>query len=537
MWTLIKLILRRDRVKLPVWIGVISLSLLSMIPVLQKTYGDQSSIDVLYQTFSVNPAGLFLTGPVDAPTFGALVTIETLLWWGLAIAFMSTLLIVRHTRHNEETGAQELLLSGQIRRSSSLVAALIVAVAANIVMGLVIGGGLVLIAGEYWSPEHSWLFGAALALFGIVWSAIAAAVAQLFENTRLVNGVLAGLIGIAFVARGIGDFMGKVGSDGLLQPAWISSLSPFGWLQATRPLTFPDWSPLTTSLAVALAVSAVAFLLLARRDVGMGLVPARKGRTRASKFRRTGLGLTWHLQRNIAFGWLVGVLAMVGTIGIMTPEMTNIYDSSDSIKMLVESLGGQGALIPAFLSAMLAIIILMVVAYALQGLGKLRDEESSGHLESLLATKLSRRRWAMLHIGTVVVTSVIMLALTGCVMALGVNLLTDIEVSVAEYTLAGLSYGPIVLLFAGLYLLLFGIVPRVAGLVTWAYFGVVVFMTWLAPVMDIDKSIMNISILEHLPASPAEDIKLAPMLWITGIALLLVVIGFTAWSRRNLIER
>lgn len=537
MWTLIKLILRRDRIKLPVWIGVISLSLLSMIPVLQKTYGDEASINVLYQTFSVNPAGLFLVGPVDAPTFGALVTIETLLWWGLAIAFMSTLLIVRHTRHNEETGAQELLLSGQIRRSSSLVAALIVAVVANIIMGAIVAGGLVLVAGEYWSAEHSWLFGAALAMFGIVWSAIAAVVVQLFESTRAVNGVLAGLIGIGFVLRGIGDFMGRVGSDGLLQPTWVSSLSPFGWLQATRPLTFPDWSPLIISAGVAASLSVVAFVLLTRRDVGMGLLPSRRGRTRASQFRRTGLGLTWHLQRNIAFGWLIGVLAMVGVIGALIPEMSNIYQSSDSMRMLVESLGGQGALIPTFLSAMLAIVILMVGAYAIQGLGKLRDEESSGHLENLLATKLSRRRWLALHVGLVLVASLAMLALTGAGLALCVNLLSDVTVDVWEYTLAGLSYGPAILLFIGLYLLLFGLIPRIAGLVTWAYFGLVVFMTWLAPIMNIDKSIMNMSVLEHLPAAPSEDLQLAPLVWISTLGVALMVIGITAWSRRNLIER
>ena len=537
MWTLIKLILRRDRIKLPVWIGVISLSLLSMIPVLQKTYGDEASINVLYQTFSVNPAGLFLVGPVDEPTFGALVTIETLLWWGLAIAFMSTLLIVRHTRHNEETGAQELLLSGQIKRSSSLVAALIVAIVANIIMGTIIAGGLVLVAGEYWSAEHSWLFGAALAMFGIVWSAIAAVVVQLFESTRSANGVLAGLIGISFVLRGIGDFMGEVGSDGLLQPSWASSLSPFGWLQATRPLTFPDWSPLIISACVAVVLSAVAFVLLARRDVGMGLLPSRRGRTRASRFRRTGLGLTWHLQHNIAFGWLIGVLAMVGTIGVLIPEMSNIYESSDSMRMLVESLGGQGALIPTFLSAMLAIVILMVGAYSIQGLGKLRDEESAGHLENLLATNISRLRWIVLHVGTVLICSLAMLAITGAGLALCVNMLSDVHVNIGEYTLAGLSYGPAILLFIGLYLLLFGIIPRVAGLVTWAYYGLVVFMTWLAPIMNIDKWIMNTSVLEHMPAAPSEDIELAPLLWITGLAVMLIIVGIASWSRRNLIER
>lgn len=84
-------------------------SLIAMVPLLKNVYGDQQSLQMVYQTFSINPAGLFITGPMDAPTFGAMMTIETLLWWGLAVAFMNVL-IVRHTRQNEETGAQELFV-------------------------------------------------------------------------------------------------------------------------------------------------------------------------------------------------------------------------------------------------------------------------------------------------------------------------------------------------------------------------------------------------------------------------------------------
>ncbi len=530
---LIKLILRRDRVKLPIWIICVVASLLCMIPLLQGVYGDQASLNTLYQTLGTNPAGVFLTGPIDEPTFGALFTIETLLWWGLVIAFMNTLLIVRHTRQNEEMGSQELILSGQVHRGTSLVAALAVAFGINLITTVGIGVGMTLLANS-WSTSQAWLYALSLGLFGLAWAAIAAIIAQFVENTRATNGILAGLIGVAFILRGIGDFTGKTDAQGLLQPTWPSYLSPFGWLEATRSLTFPQWWPLIIPVMFSIFAIGAAFILLNRRDVGAGILPARKGRPRASAFLRTPLGLTWYLQKNIFIGWLVATMVMVVTIGALVPEMTGIYETSQSMMDLIASMGGTGAMIPAFLSAMLSITTLMVVAYVIQGLSKLRGEEASGHLENLLATRLSRLKWLSLHSMVVIIGGVVMLALSGLVLALTVNLVSDYSVSVWQYTLAGLSYTPMLLAFAGGYLLLFGLAPRTALLVLWGYYGFVVFMTWIGPMLKFSQRIMDLSITTHLAAAPAESVKAGPLWVMIGIALACTIIGSLSWKQRNL---
>ena len=60
LFSLIKLIFRRDRVKLPVWIICFTLFLLWMIPLLKEMYADAETMNTLYQTFALNPAGIFL---------------------------------------------------------------------------------------------------------------------------------------------------------------------------------------------------------------------------------------------------------------------------------------------------------------------------------------------------------------------------------------------------------------------------------------------------------------------------------------------
>jgi ABC-2 type transport system permease protein len=534
--TLIGLILRRDRLKLPIWIVCIVAFLLAMVPLLRDVYGDEASLTSLYQTFGANPAGLFLTGPMDAPSFGALMTIETILWWGLAVAFMNVLLVVRHTRQNEEMGAQELILSGQVHRGTGLVAVLVVALLANSAIAVGIGAGFGMLDTP-WSADQGWLYGLAMGLFGFVWAAIAAVVVQLVASARSANGILAGLIGAAFLLRGIGDFMGRADTAGLMQPTWLSWLSPFGWLQATRPLTFPEWWPLLIPVGITVAFMTAAFFLLGKRDVGAGILPSRKGRARASAFLRTPIGLTWHLQKNIFIGWLIGVVAMVVTIGVLVPQMSHVYESSEATKSLIAAMGGTGAIIPAFLSAMLSIVILMVIAYAVQGLGKLRSEESSGHLENLLATRFSRFKWLTLHAAVVTVGGACMLALSGAVLAWCVDVASDYQIDIWEYTVAGLSYFPLLLVFVGAYILLFGIVPRVAGVVVWVYYGFVAFMSWLGPLLKLNQQILDVSVMTHIAAAPAEEIIVRPLVIMLAVAVGCIVIGGVLWRHRNLQER
>ena len=530
--TLIRLILRRDRAKLPIWLFAVVLSLVAMVPLLQNVYGDAASIMVMYQTFSANPAGIFLTGPMDAPTFGAFMTIETTLWWGLAIAFMNTLFIIRHTRQNEEMGAQELVLSGRAHRGSALASALIVAFLVNAVMAALIAIGLIVVQAPL-DGADVWLYGAAFGAFGMVWACIAAVVAQFVQSARSANGVLASLIGLAFLLRGVGDFLGHADEQGVIQAEWPSLLSPFGWLQSTRALTFPDWSPLIITMVASILFSLLAFWLLSMRDVGSGILPPRRGRSRASNFLRTPFGLTWKLQKNVLIGWGMSIVTMAATIGALVPAMGGVYEESEQMRHLIEAMGGTGAIIPSFLAAMLAMMVLMVLAYVLQALGRLRNEEVNGHVEQLLATRFSRLKWLSLHSLVVLGGSIILLSLAGGVMALVVSLASDMSLSVSEYVLASLSYMPVVLVFVGLYIALFGLMPRTAGLVGWIYFGYVTFALWVAPMLGLNEWITDLSLLSHVAAVPVEPVIWCPLIVFCAIGVVLAAGGVIAFKRRD----
>lgn len=533
LWTRLQLIARRDRIKLPLWIIGIAGSLAAMIPLLDNVYGDEASLQTLYATFGANPAGLFMTGPIDEPTFGALFTIETLLWWGIAVAFVNTMLVVRHTRHNEEIGAEEMMLSGQTSRQAGLFAALIAAVMVNAL--LAVGTALAMeLMQPAWSTESSWVYACGMGLFGLTWAAFATVVVQLVESGRAANGVLAGLIGGAFLLRGIGDFLGETNAEGIHEPALASLFSPFGWLQAVRPLTQPDWTVLIWIAAAAIGIAIVGIMLQARRDIGAGLLPSKSGNARAKAWLQSVVGLSWYVQKNVVLGWAIGVVVLALTIGVLVPQMSDVYDSSDSIRATIQAIGGTGALIPSFMSAMISISAVMVIAYGLHALGKLRSEEASGRTEQLFATRVSRTTWLTAHVGIVAVCGTIMLALVGGVLAACINVLSDETVQADECVLAALSYAPVLWAFIAGYVLLFGLVPRAVATIAWVYFGYVAFALWIGPMIDMPEVLMNVSLFSLIAAAPVEAIEWGVLAILTTGAVAAFVIGLALFRRRDI---
>ena len=114
--TIIRLIIRRDRIKLPVWIAALAAFVALNTPAVIELYGKSIAQQLTYATTSAaSIIGRAFGGPINGSQVGAIVLNEIYLFAAVLIAFMSTLSIVRHTRQNEETGREEMLSSGILR--------------------------------------------------------------------------------------------------------------------------------------------------------------------------------------------------------------------------------------------------------------------------------------------------------------------------------------------------------------------------------------------------------------------------------------
>lgn len=536
-WRLIRLALRRDRIKLSVWIIAIIGLLAVMIPPLAETYGTQEMRQTYYATISTSAIGKLFAGTVDSPAFGAIVTAETMLYVGLAVAFMNVLLMVRHTRHNEELGSSELLHSARVGRFAALTSAVWLALAANITVA--IGLALVLGGQQEITWSQAWLYGIGQGLFGFSFAAIAAITVQLSGSARGASSMGSMVIGAAFLLRGVGDVLAKTGADGLARPLWPSFLSPFGWLQLVKPLTGQEWGALFIPAVFSIIALLVAYSLLLRRDVGSGIFPARAGspRARPALLAASPIGLALRLQKGVFIGWLIGAVIMAGVMGGMVHEVLSFVEESEVMREYVAALGGEGSFAEVFLSAMLALVAMVLTAYVVQSMQRVRSEEARGYAESLLAAALSRVWWVLSHVIVVAGGSLIILIVSGLVTAASAGIASGLPLvdwGLWSYALAGISYLPALLLFTGLVVCGFGLLPKATMILGWLAFAYVIFIGQLGVLLKLPDIFLDASPFTHLPAAPSTKIALIPLVVLTVIGLGLLLVGLVAFRRRDI---
>ena len=237
---LIRLILRRDRVLMSLWVlllGIVPISYVATFNELFPTAGQRQG----YAATSATNAGFVaLYGPLSGSSLGQLVA-----WRAgfipIVIGLVAILTVIRHTRTEEEAGRRELLGATVVGRHAGLAAALIATLGACVILGVILALGMI---GQDLPVAGSWIFGVEFAVSGWVFAAIAAVAAQLTGGAGGARGIGIVVLGAAYVAGLIGDISGL--STGAL--SWLSWLSPIGWVHRIDPYGDTDWWP------VALAV-------------------------------------------------------------------------------------------------------------------------------------------------------------------------------------------------------------------------------------------------------------------------------------------
>jgi len=298
--TLLRFMLRMDRIAIPAWVLSILFIVLATLSSFDELYPTETARQSMAATM-VNPAGIALTGPefyLENYTIGAMISHQMLGMTGIAVALMSIMLIVRHTRKEEETGRMELVRASVTGRHANTTAALLLVGGVNVTLALLLALGMGVMGIESVTWEGSFLFAAALASVGIVFAAIAAVLGQLMEHARGATGLSAGVLVAAYCLRAVGD----IGDSSL---SW---LSPIGWAQQTSAFVDNKWTPLLLGAGLTALLVVIAYPMSVRRDVGAGLVRPGRGRSEASSSLTTLIGLAFRLQRLNLIVWCLAML-------------------------------------------------------------------------------------------------------------------------------------------------------------------------------------------------------------------------------------
>ncbi|WP_371646039.1 ABC transporter permease [Streptomyces mirabilis] len=512
--TLLRFFLRRDRLMMPLWVGVIGLLVLSMPNSLKSVYGTAAERADLARQMLTNSSLRATYGPVFDDSLGGLTAWRIGGYAGLFAGIMSLLVVVRHTREEEESGRQELLSSAMVGRRAPLTAALLAALVANGVLALLIAGGL---AGQ--GGAGALALGLGVGGVGMVFATMAAIVAQLTESARLAKGLTGGLLGAAFVLRAAGD---SSTSDGSSVLTWVS---PLGWLENERPFAQERWWVPALFVAAVVIQGAVAYELAGRRDVGMSFLPTRPGPARG-RLGSAG-ALAWRLQRGAVLGWSLGFLAAGAAFGGITKGAADLVGSNAKTRQIIERMGGQSGITDAFLAAMVGMLGMVAALYVVSSVLRLHGEETSQRAEPVLANAVGRLRWAGGHLVVAFGGAALIMALGGLGLGLGYGhelgpVLGACLVQVAAvWTLGGLA------------VLLYGVSPRLAP-GAWGAAGVALLLGWIGPALNVPQAAMDLSPFGHLPKLPGGEMTWTPVLILTAIALTLTATGLAALRRRDM---
>ncbi len=133
---LMRLIIRRDRIRIGVWIlAIVSLTYLTAGSI-QRLYPTEQSLQEFAATIEGNRSLAALSGPTHGTeVIGGRLAYE--LWnTGIMLAVMTLLAVPRHTRAEEETDRLELLRATVIGRHAMSAASFGIASGTAIVIGL-----------------------------------------------------------------------------------------------------------------------------------------------------------------------------------------------------------------------------------------------------------------------------------------------------------------------------------------------------------------------------------------------------------------
>lgn len=520
---LFRLMVRRDYLRIPLWIIGITFFTLLVPLALADLYPSQQERDVMAGTME-NPAMTAMVGPgdLDHYTIGAMTAHQMLLMTAAVVGLMSILLVTRHTRADEEDGRIEMIRALPVGRLSNLHAALSVLCITNVLLALITGLGLYALGIESMDLTGSLLYGAALGATGIFFAGVTALFAQLSESSRGTTGFSIAVLVIAYLVRAIGDVSNET----------LSWFSPLGWV--TEAGVYADnngWSILLM-IGAAVLLFAAAYYLHGIRDLGAGFLPSRPGRQYASFFLRNPIGLAFRLQRTGIIAWAIGMFLVGVSYGSVLGDLESFFEGNEILKQLLKPVPGLSRT-EQFLPMLMVVMAVLGSIPPIMAMNKLYREEKKNRIEHLLGRAVSRIRLMASYLLIAAINGFAMISLAAIALWMaGTTVMSD-PLSFETVYGAAIVYYPAILVMIGVAVLLIGWVPRLSSL-NWFYLLYAFIVLYLGGIFQFPDWVGQLSPYGHVPQLPVEEMDAVAISTLVALAIVLTVIGFIGYRKRDM---
>ncbi len=307
-------------------------------------------------------------------------------------------------------------------------------------------------------------------------------------------------------------------------------MSPLGWTRFTRPFAGERWWIFALVVGFIVALDTAAYAISSRRDLGAGLLPPRLGPAVASSRFCTPFALAWRLQRGMLLGWTVS-FALIGLLLGAVGETVSTLTNTPEFNRWLAQIGAHDSA-HAFLRVIIYVLGQTASAYAILAALQMRSEEVAMRAESILATSVSRLRWAASHLIFAGVGPAIVLLAAGLAIGLTYGIIAgDLRHETPRLLAATIATLPAVWVMAGIAVALFGLLPRLATSITWAAFGVFLILELGWEMRQVSQRVFDLSPFAHVHWSA--QVTARSMLSLTVVATLLTVAGLIGFRHRD----
>ncbi len=488
-FSLLKFAIKRDRVRSIIWIMGIGGMILLFTMMFKNLLPTEQDIITMTIAQSATPATRIFMAPASGVSLGGFTMLRVSTTIITFFGLFNFLTVIRHTRQSEDLGRLELLGSTAVGRYSVLTSTLgLMGILNFLLAGVTFGIFLWIVA---LPAEGSLLAALSFGLFGMLFGVIGAITAQLAQTSRGASGLAGLILAFSFLISGMGNALGEFHLDTLtVDSHFMIWFSPYGWYQQIHAFHDNQGIFLLVYVAAILILLPIPYFLLQRRDLGAGILPAKKGREEASPFLRSPLGLAWRLHRKLMVIWVLVALSLGSLFGAISEDFSEALGALEQAGAVFSE--------EQMLLSVISILGSLLIIYVIQGLLILSGEEKNGGVEGVLSASVSRRIWLGSHIVMILSGSFLVL--------LAIGLSTGIAASGQEIFTVGMLLETAMLLLpafiavAGFSLLAYSLSHRMFPSVPW---GIMIISLGLGPffgsAMDLPETLKNLSPFTHVP--------------------------------------